>query len=338
MYRCGRCKSTFDKESKLKQHMHVQKIPCDFFCDGCGNYYANRKTFQYHKDAGKCRPTIIPDEDDVRDFTSKSTTNINQNVTITGDNNQSVHNNISNFYQNFNITIQPSSKKKRFNGSFVKKFGISPHDSEFQEIDFHNPKMSWLGTLLIEFIKEHEEKNIEYTSDSLRELVLTIASYMYCNPDLPENINIMDKDQSSKHNQVYDGKEFVKDLLPKAMRNEKVVQKILYMLTAYNSYRYIITVVKEFNIQVFIPYIIKCYSGGGYYDSFQELWRYNVDLYDSMTKEIPHIPEYQCSEKLDFNKQFLEFGRNRKEIFQKSLSSIYDEHREELKELKALLH
>lgn len=315
MYLCTRCNIEFKDELSFTKHLNAT-TPCDFYCNKCGEKMSNRRSYFRHIEKAVCKPVIHSRNEIDKKIEQQSAAlvptvinNNNNNSTINGDNNTINNNNINNHY---NIIIQPQKLEGKLNGAFVKRFGITPHDSEFRDLDFQSPKMMWLEDSLTNYIKQHSEHNV----NTLTSLVLCLASHMYCNPDIPENVNIMDNDPTSNHNKVYSGTEFIEDHMTKDMRNRKIMQKILYILTEYVRWEYIRIIVKNFITDVLIPYILKFYFTDIYGKFFQNAWQSNTELYGRITKEIVPIPEYQCCEKLNFDFQKIEYEKNRQIICQ----------------------
>lgn len=314
MYCCQRCNTKFDKESDMISHINEakRKVPCDFYCMKCGTKLSSRYAYVRHTKGNNCKiKQYSNNELNTMNDLHSNILNIekgNSNRLTNNSNNVSVNGNtqMTNIYQPISIFIQAPELTGKINRSFVSQYGISPHDSEYRDIDFKSLKNSWIVDTLTDYFEKHED--VPHTEETLGKLIISMALHMYSNPNTPENVNIIDKDPNSKYNQVYSGKEFVQDFLTKNMRNKKIMQRILLIIFECINKGVLELRVTTFCMTILIPHIMKHYFSELYHDAFQNIWRKNMELYERIKKENKYIPNYRCKEKLDFKQQLEEYN------------------------------
>jgi hypothetical protein len=192
------------------------------------------------------------------------------------------------------------------------KNGIVPHEQEVKDLlKYHAKDMYNIFQI---FITRHPD--VKYSNNDLMGIVINLVQLFYSNEKTPHHMNILNDDPGSNHHKVFSGKEFIDDLLPKNIRNKRVIQILLYQLKEYiNNFNepYVIT---KFINETLIPFIVKSYFGEICSQSIEKALSQNSEHLKKLNlKQIPNFPfEDLHLSPNSFKTQFLDFREGDKSL------------------------
>ena len=252
-YLCNRCENQFSTPSDLKRHLHVRTIPCDFFCQDCGKKLKSTSSYNRHIKE-KCEPQL-----------TSPMIMINNIV-----DNRTVSNN------NVNVVIQNNSAKialDEIKTFYISQMGILPIEQEQNMLlDKHTRALDKLFTNHIQQVHLNKDAN---TDENLKTMLLTIIELFHSNKRYPEFMNIIEGDSEMDFNLVYSATEFVNDVMPKLIRNKRVIQLILDQLERFLKIGTNTPQLLHFIRNTFIPYIYKLYKYDNIPPEIQMCWKNN---------------------------------------------------------------
>lgn len=351
MYYCGRCEKTFENKEMLQKHLK-HKIPCDFFCEKCGFRFTCAAGYSRHQNNSKCDPKEYSEKEYQRQLTKIRVNNdniANDNSTNTTNNDNSTNtnthsnNNIKantvdmstnitqNTTQNFyiNITKEEPPKLKMYG---LSRLGFYPHEDESFEHIYE------FASLMGMLFKQVMEKGV-YDHDTLDNLLTDLAKLFHSNAYAPEYMNIMDDNAQSEHNKIYSGAQFIDDVMPKTIRNKRVVQRIINKVRRYCILPGISDDILEFCNKVFEPFLVDIYVTSPTHDNLQKTWQFNKQVLDHM--DLQRIPKSagrhlgfedmkkQCDSMLEqdatiHNEYAKRNMEKRKEMLSSSMNSLFE--------------
>lgn len=288
-YLCNRCETQFSTSSDLKKHLHVRTIPCDYFCQDCGRKFNSTSSYIRHIKK-TCEPQLT--------YPSVMITNIIKNQNVVN-------------IQNNNVKIV-STDVATFN---ISKMGIVPIEQEQPILlDKHTRALDQLFTNHIQ--QMHIDNNAN-SDENLKSMLLTIIELFHSNKRYPEFMNIVEDDSESELNLVYSATEFVNDLMPKLIRNKRVLQLILDQLEGFLNIGTNTPQLLRFINDIFIPYIYKLYKDDNIPPEMQMYWKNNKRILEMINyRQFPTFPRETITyDKMD--QQFSDYYSKDANIMQK---------------------
>lgn len=301
MYKCGRCDKQYSKENLLKRHKTQRKIPCDLFCFRCETKYKNRYAYTRHEQDG-CIPSLTK----IEDITKQ---NADEPLLIIGD--------------QFNITVNLAIGELSFNNPNLEQLsqGIIPHEYDTQNLLRFNTKDMY--AMFQTFLNAHPDG--KYSNNDLLGITIKLVQLFYSNEKTPQYMNIYNDDSGSNYHKVYSGKEFIEDLLPKNIRNKRLIQILIYQLREYINCYQNPPIISGFVYTKLIPFIITSYFGELCTTSIDEALKHNAKYIKKLY--MKKIPEYPFTEvhlvPSSFKAQFSDFREGEKQ-FQQDLKIILE--------------
>lgn len=285
MFFCAKCAKPFT--CKRTHDLHTNSIiPCDLTCVKCSKKYKSKKSYSKHI----CKPKKYTEEQ-IQKIQKINQTNVNVQNTIAKITNNRIGTNIGivgdNGNQN-NINLALNVKLDTPDKTRMELHGITPHGQEIGELyGYHCADISNLITKYLEgnrLVNTHDPRVLQV-------LVVTIIQLFYSNGKHPEHINIMDDEPEGERNKVYSGSEFIPDVMPKIIRNRRILQILLSILKQHaNDGSNKSPRVKKFIIEVLVPHIIGVYLHDGYHETLQYVWGNNTEIIKGL--DISEIPLY----------------------------------------------
>lgn len=269
MYKCLKCNKTFTKMGYLEQHMLKNNLPCDLVCCQCGIKQQSKKAFKHH----------FPK-------------NCQGNFKVS--NNGSIENiNFSLEFKNPDLT-------------YVKAFGILPH--EIEQFEIFEKYMPNFHDIILKYLRKSLQSNQQTIKQltNYKSLIVSIVSFIYSNPLLPQYVNIIDINPIDEYYRLFNGSTFVQDIMPKNMRNKRILQLLLKILSTLLQSKNIHPEVGRFISECLIRDIICAYRDKTYDEDLQSIWQQN----NKNIKDINHlitIPNYAFNDALNFTKQLNDY-------------------------------
>lgn len=306
IFSCDRCKKEFHNSDDLIQHLERRKIPCDRVCQKCGLKLGSDSSFRRHL-AKPCQPQSREPSVTIRDITM-----------INGDHNNI--NNINNIDNSVNVVVNNNNNivmsADEVSTFRISKMGIYPIEQE------QNKLLEVHLVPLYEIFKNHlnralNEENIN-TDDNLRKVLVSIIELFHSNKNTPEYMNIIEGEPGSNNNWVYSATAFVDDIMPKLIRNKRVLQLILQQLENYNKIQiHNNPRIRQFVTEVFIPYIHKLYKHDDIPAEMQMCWQNNKHVLEMINyRQYPKFP-LDVMTYTSMNDQFVDYRRRDAEIMEK---------------------
>ena len=333
---CDRCMEIFQKEADFFRHLRQRKIPCDLLCLKCGNKMKNRTAYYRHiqepckQESSKQESS--KQEPSKQESSKQEPSKIENNKIIMGNGNNIIKNNTTNnkttnkttnntTNNTTNVIVKMDEiKMDEINTVRMKRIGIFPVELEQQELlDVHARKMY---EMLVDYLNNRAEN--KYEPQLMRTLFMDMVELLHSNKSCPEYMNIIEVEPESDYNVVYSGRRYSEDMMPKEIRNKRVMQLMLKQLEQFIKIDNITITgyIKPFIKTKFIPYIYTLYMDKSVPNEMQVYWRQNkqvIDLVDEMVGGLDQLPTFQA-EDLSFeelDKQILEYAATDKEILGK---------------------
>lgn len=270
MYKCLKCNKTFTKMGYLEQHMLKNDLPCDLVCCQCGIKQQSKKAFKHHFPKNCQGKFKVVNDDVLADNT-----------------------NFSLEFKNPDLT-------------YIKGFGIFPHEVEqFEIFEKYLPNIH-------EIILKYLRKSLHFNQQTIKQLtnyksiIVSIVSFIYSNPLLPQFVNIIDINPIDEYYRLFDGTTFVQDIMPKYMRNKRILQLLLKILTTLSQTNDSHPEVRRFINECFMRDIVCAYRDKTYNDAMQLIWQQNNKNIKDINRSIT-IPNYASNETLNLSKQLNEY-------------------------------
>jgi hypothetical protein len=258
----------------------VRKYPCDLKCIVCGGAFKDPRSYERHEaDCSPKKYTIT----ELQELTSNTTVNNNINSFNTNVVNNNTHIGDNNLNLVLNLKIDDPDKR------IMLLSGITPHGVECSSF-FYNHGIT-IDREIIRYLESHDKKT-EANHQELEVLVMKMITIFYSNQKFPQHINILDDEPSANHNKVYSGVAFVKDVMPKNKRNQKILQVIVSFLEEYKG-KDINPFARKFVERILIPHIKEAYFNNGYQNSLQYVWGNNTKMIKKL--DISKVPPYRSN-------------------------------------------
>ena len=314
---CDRCMEIFQKESDFLRHLRQRKIPCDLLCLKCGNKMKNRTAYYRHIQEPCKKENNLESKMESKMENKIIVVNGNKNNIITNSqitNSQITNSQITNTQTNVIINMD------EINTSRMQRIGIFPVELEQQELlDVHARKMY---EMFVNHLNNRAENKHE--PQLMRTLFMDMVELLHSNKSCPEYINIIEGERESDYNIVYCGRRYAEDMMPKEIRNKRVMQLMLKQLEQFIKIDNITIAgyIKPFIKTKFIPYIYTLYMDKSAPGEMQVYWRQNkqvMDLVDEKVGGLDQLPTFQTEDLSfeDLDKQILEYAATDKEILGK---------------------
>lgn len=160
---------------------------------------------------------------------------------------------------------------------------------------------------------DHLDKIVHTKTD---EFMCEMIDMIYSNHLCPQYINIYDDGSNEKHYMVFDGKTFVADCMTKEMRNNRVLQMIMYYM--YNLLDIFMETDEVFRYirSIAVPRLVKPYNHQIYHDYIRSVFKRNSVIKNVFEREnITSSKEQPLSYELCL-KQLDEYRVNEKYIYE----------------------
>jgi uncharacterized C2H2 Zn-finger protein len=257
-YVCERCDQHFTSAKRLENHIQDNTIPCDYFCNKCGIKIKNRTSYSRH----------IKEECEIKQKTKVMVqkSNIETRVEIDNDENN------KNIVVNLEVIRQTGV------------YGVELEQDELMKYHFSTIQHIFMNHLINTHAEDHENFM----------LLKTIIKLIYNNEHTPEFINIIDDGTIFDKNKIHNGYEFIVDLMPKNIRNQRVLQLLIKQFENFISIPNTNLSIAEFIKTNFIPYIKKVYVKEEFVKEIQQCWVSNNRI-----RNIIHynqLPKFDCNQ------------------------------------------
>ncbi len=305
---CLRCNTTFKREQDLKTHVTTHKkngVPCDLFCNRCGVYYEEMRKYKNHEEKCKGKGDI---KGGVAVVNSKNTI-IGNTVNI-----GTINNNNNN-----NMNLAMNVKFDTPNNSVLSLRGMTPHGFEIKDLYRHH--RDTLIDMIRRFLLDTIDRKIKISNitDEMMEVkVIEMIQLFYTNEQYPEHMNIMDNQTTCDSNQVFSGKYFVPDVMPKNIRNRYILQVLISILKKIHEEN-VCDDVKLFIKSKLIPHIIYYYFDDRYHQQLQNVWVKNCELLKGI--DISKVRQFTDDKIGDYN--YNEELEKQIEQYKKETSDLY---------------
>lgn len=277
LYGCARCNTTFDAKGKLKRHSE-KKTPCDFYCQKCCQKFSCKQSFSKHQQI-ECKPKAYDSEEEFRRFNRIEATDNSVN-------------NSQKMRINRTQTVTEEHPGKDLNMKLLKRHGFYAHEEEsviFMDVICGKMKE------VFDLVMDTEQ---QYDSKTLDSLLKDLARLFHSNVEMPEYINIMDKNPESRYNKIHNGAEFVDDVMPKSIRNKRVVQRIINKVRTFANLTGISPEMAKFCNKVFVPFLLDIYVTARSHDNLQKTWQLNARIVESMNvDDVPKNESWYLTKK-----------------------------------------
>lgn len=245
-YLCGRCNGRFKSKKYLENHIKLNKIPCDFFCDKCGWKGSNQSAIVRHlqepctiketKEPIILKPQVLPLQRDMSLELSREQ-HINEECKI----NQKTSNNVGKNDQE--ISNDPDEKLLTYirltkyrnielqlnniNIETVSTIGIVPIGKQYKKL--YKNLTKYLYHYFYETLKEPFKGSI-IKSSLIDKQLIEIIRLFYTNINNPEYMNIY---QYEGKYYIFNGTKYVEDFLTKEYRYKYMLQIIVKYINKF---------------------------------------------------------------------------------------------------------
>ncbi len=290
MFLCEKCKKSFKTENGYNKHLG-KIYPCDNVCLRCHGKYRSRQSFEQH--VSKCKPKLFSEEQ-IQHIQQVSQTNINVQNTIAKITNNRIGTNIGivgdNGNQN-NISLALNVKLDKPDKTYMMLHGITPHGLEIGKL--YGIHYKSISKLVVSYLQENKLGN-NHDPRALEVLVIQLVQMFYSNEKYPEYINIKDDEPQGDRNKVYSGSEFIPDVMPKHIRNRRILQILLSILKQHvEDGRNGVQWIRDFIRDNLIPHIINVYLRDGYHETLQYVWGNNSEIVKQLRLEVQEVPDFE---------------------------------------------
>ena len=281
VFYCDICKAPFSSAAFLKKH-HKKDIPCDLTCKLCKHKFDDR--FSYSRHVKKCEPIEHTQEEYEKVKKDGKIVNVNTVNNHSEYNNctnvSNINNNINN-NNNINLVFNIGDLKM----SRLKILGFQPHEFITYDADSHFQEL--ISGTIVNFVNSH--KNILFTKEELRNLIVQLAGLIHSNMSYPEYMNIMDDNTTSNKNKIYSGQCFIEDVVSKTNRNRKILLNVLNRVKICSNnlprnYEQFKPYIDFMDIHL-IPILQDACLTDNISDELQKTWQYNKTVIDSLPIE-----------------------------------------------------
>lgn len=322
-YKCERCNTSFRTKNDVVRHFKNRtKVPCDRVCVRCGLKMYSDRTFLRHID-NPCEPMYNEPSVIVENVVSNANNNSNNTIanSIVGNNNNNVSVVINNANNNSNNNVIALDEIKTF---YISRMGILPIEQEQNMLlDKHTRALDKLFTNHIQQVHLNKDAN---TDENLKTMLLTIIELFHSNKRYPEFMNIVEGDSEMDFNLVYSATEFVNDVMPKLIRNKRVIQLILDQLERFLKIGTNTPQLLHFIRDIFIPYIYKLYKYDNIPPEIQMCWKNNKRILEMIDyRQFPTFPRETITyDKMDqqFSDYYSKDARIMEKIFELNIKNM----------------
>lgn len=318
MFACQRCRVEFEHETSLKRHLTRQDIPCDLFCDKCGQYVKSRYIYLKHQ-TNMCKPSkpVKPSHD-------KQKIEIEQREIDKITNTDKKPGTMENQMMEPRITENQITENQIMGNELEMNFnetkGIYPLEYD-NDIILHTHKKT-LNDMLIQSLNR----------DNAYDIIIQIVRIFYSNQCFLQHSNIIATTPNDVVYKIHNGFEFMDDIMSKTMRNNRVIQIILVHLSEFCEFMDVDKKAKNFVNNVIIPQLVHGYYIGIFHESLNDLWMLNGQYWSKIRKFVPN--RYGLLTKEKMMEQIEQYYENEKTMSKMFLSNHTKETSKIIKSIK----
>lgn len=318
MFACQRCRVEFEHETSLKRHLTRQDIPCDLFCDKCGQYVKSRYIYLKHQ-TNMCKPSkpVKPSHDKQKiEIEQREVDKINNTDKKPGTMENQIMKN-----QMMENELEMQLNETNFNETnFNETMGIYPLEYD-NDIILHTHKKT-LNDMLIQSLNR----------DSAYDIIIQIVRIFYSNQRFLQHSNIIATTLNDVVYKIHNGFEFMDDIMSKTMRNNRVIQIILVHLSEFCEFMDVDKKAKNLVNNVIIPQLVHGYYIGIFHESLNDLWMLNGQYWSRIRKFVPN--RYGLLTKEKMMEQIEQYYENEKTMSKMFLSNHTKETSKIIKSIK----
>lgn len=276
-----------DLHVRLQQHLSSD-TPCDYLCTKCGSMMDNRISYIRHKSKECSAEGLTDTQLDELDKERNSMHAEVVNNTFNGD--IMVNNGIT-----FNIYNTDNAQKKDIIVRKIKDTGIYRIESEQEYLlEYH---FTELNKLFENYLKKTKDIQTSTSHHNLRILFKDVMRVFHSNCRTPQFMNIINVSSNPEKNMIYSGTQFIDDVMSIRIRNRRVIQLIKKQLLVYMKDINVLKSTHDFLYHTFIPYLTKIYHSEDIQDEFQEAWKHNSNVLNTIDyKKYPIHPQYELKD------------------------------------------